>query len=61
MQDDLQIIGGRQELYASGRCEVKLSVPPCFVSLLSAHEVVRTGFCFFNSYAEQENKQLICQ
>ena len=46
MQGDLQINGGRQELYAFGRCGVKLSVPPCFVSLLSAHEVDRIG-CFF--------------
>lgn len=62
MQGDLQINGGRQELYAFGRCGVKLSVPPCFVSLLSAHEVDRIGGCFFNSYTEQEeNKQLICQ
>lgn len=62
MQDDLQINGGRQESYAFSRCGVKLSVPTCFVSLLSAHGVDRIGFFFFNSYTEQEeNKQLICQ
>lgn len=47
MQDDLQINGGRQESYAFSRCGVKLSVPTCFVSLLSAHGVDRIGFFFF--------------
>ena len=46
MQDDLQINGGRQESYAFSRCGVKLSVPTCFVSLLSAHGVDRIGFFF---------------
>lgn len=58
MQDDLQIIGGRQELYAFGRCGVKLSVPPCFVSLLSAHEVVRIGFCVFFLTPTQNRRRI---
>lgn len=37
-----QINGNQQELYAFGTHGVKLSVPTCLASLLSAHEVDRT-------------------
>lgn len=39
-----QVNGSQQELYTFSAHRVKLSVPSCLASLLSAHEVDRADF-----------------